>query len=290
MGIRIRTNVSSLVSQRFLNENKSNMDKSLERLSSGYRINRSSDDAAGLAVSEGIRAKVRGLNVAKRNANDGVSMIQIAEGAMNEMNNIMIRLRELTVQSASDTLADQERGFLNREYNQLVDEVDRIASTTEFNNRKLFNTDGESEFVIQVGTNGTSSEANEDTIAINLEGLKFSSEDLGLNKGAEIGPLDGGDGPSRDEIAEKLEVIDDAVQRFASERATLGAVQSRLGSALNNLGINVENLETAKSRIKDVDFAAESTNLAQQRVLVAAATSVLTQANQSPDVALQLLR
>lgn len=290
MGLRIRTNVSSLVSQRFLNDNKSNMDSSLERLSSGYRINKSSDDAAGLAVSEGIRAKVRGLNVAKRNANDGISMVQIAEGAMNEMNNILIRLRELTVQSSSDTLADTERGFLNREYTQLVDEVDRIAKTTEFNSRKLFDTGDQSQFVIQVGTNGTSSEANEDTISINLEGLKFSSQDLGLNKGAEIGPQGDEEGPERDAIAEKLNTIDNAIQRFASERSTLGAVQNRLGSALNNLGVNIENLETAKSRIKDVDFAAESSNLAQHRVLLASATSVLSQANQSPEIVLQLLR
>lgn len=290
MGMRIRTNVSSLISQRFLNNNNDELTQSLERLSSGYRINKSSDDAAGLAVSESLRAKVRGLNVAKRNANDGISMVQIAEGAMNEMSNIMIRLRELTVQAASDTLGDNERGYLNREYTQLVDEVDRISKTAEFNNIKLFDTGDRSEFVIQVGTNGSASEANEDTISINLEGLKFNSETLELGKESEIGPKTPDESsPTRDEIAGRLTTIDNAINRLASERATLGSVQSRLGSALNNLGVSIENMDTAKSRIKDVDFAEESTRLSQAQVLKASSTSVLAQANQSPQMALQLL-
>lgn len=291
MGMRIRTNVASLTAQRYLLNNSKKQMESLERLSSGFRINKSSDDAAGLALSEGLRAKIRGLNVAKRNANDGISMLQIAEGSMNEMANIMIRLRELTVQSASDTLGDAERSFLNREYTLLVDEIDRIAKTTEFNELKLFDTGEKSEFVIQVGTNGTSSESNQDTIAINLEGLKFSSEDLGLGKESEIGPKTLDDSaPSRDEIASRLTVIDNAIGRFASERATLGSIQSRLGSAVNNLSISVENLNTAKSRIKDVDFAEESTRNTQARVLKASSSAVLAQANQAPEVALQLLR
>lgn len=291
MGLRIRTNTSSQISQRYLSENKESLDTSMERLASGYRINKSADDAAGLAVSESIRAKVRGLNTARRNANDAVSMVQIAEGSMNEMSNILIRLRELTVQSASDTIGDQERGYLNREYTQLVDEIDRIGKTTEFNNLKLFESGDVSQFVIQVGTNGSAPEDNRDTIAINLEGLKFSAEDLGLGKEAEIGPSTFGEaGPSRDEIASKLTNIDTAITRIASERATLGSVQSRLNSSLNNLGIQVENMETARSRIKDVDFAAETSRLAQARVMSASSTSVLAQANAIPDMALQLLR
>lgn len=291
MGLRIRTNVSSLVSQRFMTNNSRDQKESLERLSSGYRINKSKDDAAGLAVSESIRAKVRGLNVAKRNANDGISMIQIAEGSMNEMSDIMIRLRELTVQAASDTIGSVERGYLNREYTQLVDEVDRIVKTTEFNSLKLFQQEDKSEFVIQVGTNGSPSDANEDTISINLEGLLFTSEDLQLGKESEVGPMAGEEeGPSRTEIAEKLTNIDNAIDRLASERATLGSIQSRLGSSINNLSINVENLKTANSRIRDVDFAAETSRLAQSRVMLASTTSVLAQANQVPEMALQLLR
>ncbi len=289
--MRIRTNVSSLVAQRHLTNNQKDLQQSFERLSSGYRINKSSDDAAGLAVSENLRGKIRGNNQAKRNASDAISMVQIAEGSMNEMSNILIRLRELSVQAASDTIGDTERGYLNKEYVQLTDELDRISGTAEFNSRKLFSEANTDKYVIQVGTNGTSPEENLDTITIGLEGLRFSSESLGLGKGSEIGPLiDGDEGPSRDAIAEKLTNIDGALNRFAKERATLGSVQSRLQSSLNNLGTSIENLETAKSRIRDVDFAEETASLTQAKILSASNTAVLSQANQSPDMALQLLR
>jgi flagellin len=291
MGMRIRTNVPAITAQRFMSDNKDAMSKSLERLSSGYRINKSSDDAAGLAISESLRGKIRGLNVAKRNANDAVSMVQVAEGSMNEMTNILIRLRELTTQSSTDTIGERERSFLNREYTQLADEIDRIGNSTEFNGIKIFDKESDrDQFVIQVGTNGTSPESNTDTISISLAGLKFNTQDLGLGKGAEIGSLDGSAGPSLDEISGKLNVIDEALNKIASERATLGSVQSRLGSALSNLGINVENMETAKSRIKDVDFAEETAALAQSRILTSASTSVLQQANAAPEQVLQLLR
>ena len=291
MGMRIRTNVPAITAQRFMSDNKDAMSKSLERLSSGYRINKSSDDAAGLAISESLRGKIRGLNVAKRNANDAVSMVQVAEGSMNEMTNILIRLRELTTQSATDTIGERERSFLNREYTQLADEIDRIGNSTEFNGIKIFDKESDrDQFVIQVGTNGTSPDSNTDTIAISLAGLKFNTQDLGLGKGAEIGSIDGSAGPSLDEISGKLNTIDEALNKIASERATLGSVQSRLGSALSNLGINVENMETAKSRIKDVDFAEETATLAQSRILTSASTSVLQQANAAPEQVLQLLR
>lgn len=291
MGMRIRTNVPSLTSQRYVSQNSAELNSSLEKLSSGYRINKSADDAAGLAVSESLRAKTRGLNVAKRNANDGISMLQIAEGSMNEMSNILIRLRELTVQASSDTIGDRERGFLNREYTQLVDEIDRISKTAEFNNIKLFDTGDRSEFVLQVGVNGSAPEDNIDTISINLEGLKFSSESLELGKESEIGPVvDGEEGPSRDEISGKLTNIDNAIGRLASERATLGSVQSRLGSTINNLSISIENMSTAQSRIKDVDFAEETSNMAQANVMRSSSAAVLAQANQAPEMALQLLR
>ena len=291
MGMRIRTNVASLTAQRFMSDNKDAMGKNLEKLSSGYRINKSADDAAGLAISESLRGKIRGMNVAKRNANDAVSMVQVAEGSMNEMTNIMIRLRELAVQAGTDTLGDRERSFLNREYTQLTDELDRISNTTEFNGIKIFDKEADrDQFVIQVGVNGTKPEDNADTISISLKGLKFNTEDLGLGKGDEIGSLDGGPGPAIEEISAKLNVIDEALSKIASERATLGSVQSRLGSALSNLSIGVENMETAKSRIKDVDFASETAELAQNRILTSSTTSVLQQANATPDMALQLLR
>jgi flagellin len=292
MGMRIRTNVSSQVAQRYMEKNSSDMQNSLEKLSSGYRINKSADDAAGLAITENLRAKTRGLNVAKRNANDAVSLVQVAEGSMNEMTNIMIRLRELTVQSATDTLGERERGFLNREYTQLVDEMDRIAKSTEFNGTKIFDIDNEKDqYVIQVGTNGTAVEDNIDTIAIDLTGLKFDSEAMGFGKGAEIGPAIGDtEGPDRNAIAEKLTTIDDGLSRIASERATLGAIQNRLGSAIGNLNISVENQTTAMSRIKDADFAAETAGLTQARIMTQSNTAVLAQANQVPEMALQLLR
>jgi len=292
MGLRINTNVSSLISQRHLDRNNSNLQNNFERLSSGYRINKSADDAAGLAVAERIRGKTRGMNQARRNANDAISMVQIAEGGMGELSNMFIRLRELTVQAASDTIGDVERGYLNREYTQLVDEVDRIVGTTEFNGLKLFKSEDKDKFVIQVGTNGTLPEDNMDTITINLEGLKFSSEDLELGKGAEIGPdnVEAEGGPSRDEIAGRLTNIDNALTRIASERATLGSIQSRLQSSINNLSISVENQEVARSRIIDTDFAAETATMTQNRILTQSGLSVLTQANQSPEMALSLLR
>ncbi len=291
MGMRIRTNVSSLTAQRQTSLNNKAQAKSLERLSSGYRINKSADDAAGLAVSEGLRAKVRGLNVARRNANDGVSMVQIAEGAMNEMSNMLIRLRELTVQSASDTIGTKERGYLNREYNQLVDEMDRVINVTEFNGRKLFQSEEET-YVIQVGTNYSAPEENEHTITIDLQGLNFNtqSEGIELGKGAIIGPTEEEDAPSRDAIAGRISNITNALGRLASERATLGSVQSRLDSTINNLGTSIEGMQAAKSRIRDVDFAAESSRLSQSRVMLASSTSVLSQANAVPEMALQLLR
>lgn len=286
MGMRIRTNVTSLAAQRNLNQNTEGLQKSQDRLSSGYRITRSADDAAGLAVSENIRGEVRGLNQAKRNANDAVSLIQIAEGGMNELTNILVRLRELTVQSSSDTIGDRERGFLNREYTQLVDEIDRISGTVEFNGNKLFEPGEKSEYVIQVGGHA---EAN-NTITVGLEGLKFKTEDFGFGKGAEIGPDGSGDAPTREEIASKLNVVDTAMLRVASERATLGSIQSRLGSSVNNLSVTVENLEQAKSRIRDVDFAEETSTMTQFRILSQANIAVLSQANASPEMALSLLR
>lgn len=291
MGMRIRTNVSSLITQRYAAENQQKMQSSMEKLASGYRINKSADDAAGLAVSEAINAKTRGLNVGRRNANDAVSMIQTAEGAMNEMTNIVVRMRELTVQAASDTIGDTERGYLNKEYVQLTNELDRIKNTAEFNGTFFFSEEANDEFVVQVGTNGSSPDENVDTITIKLDGLKFDTEELGLGNESEIGPSEtGGSGPSRDDIAAKLGTLDNVLSRFASERATLGAQQSRFQSAINNLGISVENLTTAKSRIKDTDFAAETAKLAQSRILTQASTSTLSQANASSDIAVSLLR
>lgn len=293
MGMRIRTNVPSITAQRFMEQNTDRVNASFEKLASGYRITRAADDAAGLAISEGLRARIRGMAAAKRNANDAISMLQVAENGMNEMTNILIRLREITLQAATDTLSNRERAFLNREYRELVGEIDRIALTTEFNGRVFFDPDFDTdEYIIQVGTNNTPPESNTDTMKIDLAGLKFNSVVLGLGNGAEIGPTDpdANDGPARNQIAEKLTVCDNALNHIARERAALGAMQNRLTSAIINLTSGIETQEQARSRIRDVDFAAETSELASSSILQKSNTSILAQCNQAPELALSLLQ
>ena len=292
MGLRIRTNVPSLTAQRSMSENNANVGKSFEKLSSGYRINRASDDAAGLAISETLRGEVRGLNVAKRNANDAISMVQVTEGSMNEMSNILIRMRELSVQASTDTYGEREKGFLNKEYVQLADEIDRIANTTEFNGNKIFDTKSDkNQFVVQVGTHASAVEDNADTIMMNLEGVKISTGSLGIGKKSELGSNEIGDAsPSREDIVGKIKVIDSALDHISGQRATLGSIQSRLDSAINSISISVENKETAKSRIKDVDFAEETAKMTQSKIMMQSNISVLAQANAAPEQVLSLLR
>ena len=293
MGMRIKTNTISQMAQRHLSQNYKQMSGTMERLSSGQRINRSSDDSAGLSVAQSMKAKVKGMMQARRNANDAVSMLQVAEGGMNEMTNIMVRMRELTVQASTDTVGAEERRYLNREFTELASELDRIAATAEFNGNKFFiETPGvdRSSFTIQVGPNGTPVERNEDTISINLQGLRFSSTDLGLGRGAEIGPQGDTASPSRDMIAAKLSTVDKALDRVAKERATLGALQSRIDSTINNLGISIENLTESRSRIIETDYAEETAHLTHENILTQAGLSVLAQANQHPTMALKLLQ
>lgn len=282
MGLRIRTNVESLAAQRQLNNNQTDMNSSLEKLSSGSRINKSSDDAAGLAISESLRAKTRGLGQAKRNANDGVSLVQVAESGLNEMSNIMIRMRELTVQSASDTIGEKEREYLQKEYGQLTEEVDRISNTTEFNGRKLLSGESNSNGVtLQVGYNGSV----DDTLNLKLNdtGEGINAETLGIKDTSVAGN-------DREAISQNLEKIDDALNKVANSRATLGATQSRLGNAITNISVSMENMSSANSRIRDVDFAEETAKMTQTRILSQASLSVLSQANQKPEMALSLLR
>ena len=210
MGLRIRTNVTSLIAQRQLGNTTQSMGETMEKLSSGYRINKSADDAAGLAISETMTGKIRSMDQAKRNANDGISLIQVAEGGMNEIANILIRMRELATQSASDTIGDLERSYTNKEYTQLVDEIDRIVSTTEFNGLNLLQggdgNDGVEELVVHVGA-GDGTVENTDTIAINIEDIKLNATDiLGLGKEEEIGPLEGDGDFDRQTAADKLTV------------------------------------------------------------------------------------
>lgn len=278
MGLRIATNVSSLTSQRHLRNTRRALDKSLERLSSGYRINRAGDDAAGLAISEKLRAKVRGLVQAERNANDGVSLIQVAEGALNEVQNILVRLRELGVQSASDTIGDQERRFLDEEYQALKEELDRIANSTEFNGTYLLDgTGGSLDF--QVNTGGLNL-LGVDRISFDAFKLDVNLDKLGLEE-LNI----------KDKIAAQtsLATIDMAVQDVSSIRGELGALENRLTSTINNLGISIENMSAARSRVKDVDVASETAEMTQHSILMQAGISVLSQANNVPKMALSLL-
>lgn len=293
MGLRIKTNVSALRGQRNLSNTIADSQENMTKLSSGQRINKSADDAAGLAISSTMSAKIKSMEQAKRNANDGVSLIQVAEGSMNEITNILVRMRELATQSASDTVGNLERSYTNKEYVQLVDEIDRISNSTEFNGLNLLGggeaNEGVEELVVHVGQ-GDGTVENRDTISINIETIKINATDvLGLGTEAEVGPMEADGDFSREQAAEKLNVIDNALQTIAGNRADLGAKQSRLTSSINNLGVQIENLSTSRSRIRDVDFASETASFVQNKILGQAGASVLAQANSTPQLALGLI-
>jgi len=276
MGLRIMTNVGALNAQKNLYMTGINQAKSMARLASGQRINQAADDAAGLAISENLKAQIRGLRQANRNANDGISLVQIAEGSLNEVSNMAIRLRELAVQAASDTIGDTERKFLDVEYQQLKSEVQRVTESTNFNGYDLLNGTG-GVIDIQVGVNN---DPFKDRISFNagaanatLEALGLVSESVGTKEGAQ----------------NSLSVIDDAMISVNAIRANFGAMQNRLQSTSNNLLVYDENMSAANSRIRDADVAAESTELTRTNILMQAGTAVLGQANQVNQLALKLL-
>ena len=278
MGLRVNTNIASLNSQRHLRGTRQNLDKSIEKLSSGSRINRAGDDAAGLAISENLKAQIRGLGQAERNAMDGVSLVQVAEGGMQEISSILIRLRELAVQAASDTVGPTERKFLNTEYESLVSEIDRIANATEFNRIPLLNGTG-STFDIQVGTRNN---PNVDRITFfDGSSADVSSVALGINLTSVS---------DKASAQNTLSALDSAIISVSSIRADFGAMQNRLQSVINNLAISVENMSAANSRIRDTDIAVETAELTKNNILMQAGTAVLAQANQSIANALSLLK
>lgn len=307
MGLRIRTNVQSLSAQRHMGLSGKAMAKQTEKLASGYRINSGADDAAGFAIAEVLKADVRSLNQARRNANDAVSMIQTAEGGLDEINNIMIRLRELSVQAASDTLGARERRYLNEEFMALKDEVDRIAVSTEYTGTRLLagNTELPEEMRInqnpfplevQVGKDYyASADSLDSQNPVNILRLSFDnfnattegegSLGLGSSQNSEGTRID-----TKQSAQNSIMQINKAMESIASYRGTLGAVQNRLESTDRNLAIQVESLSAAKGRIKDADFAAESAEYTQQSILQQAGASVLAQANQLPQIALKLLQ
>lgn len=276
MGLRINTNVPSLSAQRSLGINTRNLNDNLRKLSSGERITRSGDDAAGLAISENLKAQIRGMRQAKRNAGDAVSLLQVAEGGMNEISNIIIRLRELSVQAASDTVGPTERGFSDIEFQNLKEEIDRIAKSTEFNGIKLLDgSGGKLEFQV-----GTKNDPVLDRLHYDGSGADATLKSLGL----EI------DGVSTKEGAQQvLKKLDDALVQINGTRANFGALQNRLQSTQNNLEISDENLSAANSRIRDVDVASETADMTKNNILLSAGISVLSQANQAPNTALKLL-
>jgi flagellin len=306
MGLRIKTNVESQIAQRRVGESRKNLGDSFEKLASGQRVNKSADDAAGLAVSERIRAKVRSLDVAKRNANDGISYIQVAEGGLNETTNIVVRMRELTSQAASDTIGNREREFLNKEFQQLRQEVARIVDSTEFNGAKVLKLDDQKPMKIFVGASnrGSDQEGNApeideendpDVLTIDLKDLAYFREALGsvVDGDLAIVPSDEDGGAADlgpDGTNDVFNKLDTMLDSMASYRAVLGSVQSRLNSTITNVDITSENLNAAQSRIRDVDYAAETAKLATNRILTQAGVSVLSQANQNSEFALQLLR
>jgi flagellin len=277
MGLRINTNVPSLVAQRNLRGNRQLLDKTLERLSSGSRINHAGDDAAGLAISETLRAQIRGIGQAERNAQDGISLVQVAEGGLVEVSNILIRMRELGVQAASDTVGTRERGFLNNEFQQLSEEIDRIANSIEFNGNPLLNGSG-STFEVQIGTKNNplvdriklfdpyASNVNLVSLGINLSSVadKTSAQNC-------------------------LASIDQALNNVTSIRAGFGSMQNRLQSVINNLTVNKENMTAANSRIRDADLAEETSEMTKAQILNQAGVSVLSQANSSIKSVLGLL-
>jgi flagellin len=276
MGLRIATNVASLNAQKSLVGTQRSANQSLARLSSGYRINQAADDAAGLAISENLKGQIRGLRQANRNANDGISLVQVAEGGLNEVSNMLIRLRELSVQASSDTIGDTERKFLDVEYQQLKSEIQRITEVTRFNGRDLLNGTG-GLIDIQVGTNN---DPFKDRISFNASAANASLDALGMTAEQLA---------TKESSQTSMDVIDRALVSVNAIRANFGAMQNRLQSTIQNLAVADENLSAANSRIRDTDVAAESAELVRNNILMQAGVSVLGQANNMQQVALKLL-
>ncbi|MCC6278627.1 MAG: flagellin FliC [Oligoflexia bacterium] len=276
MGLRVTTNLASINAQRTLGHAQNNIQKSFAQLASGERITKSADDAAGLAVSETLKAQIRGFRQAGRNANDAISMVQTAEGGLNEISNIIVRLRELGVQAASDTIGSREREMLNVEVQQLKEEMQRIALTTKFGTTPLLDGTAES-FEFQVGVNN---DAFGDRITFNAGAQNATIDALELS---------GIDYTAKEGAQEALSLLDEASLRVNKTRADLGAIQSRLNSTVTNLGIQDENLSAANSRIRDADVANSTAEMARNQVLLNANVSTLAQANQNGALALKLI-
>jgi len=277
MALQINTNELALAAQRNLEETNRRLHGTIARVASGSRIVQASDDPAGLAISDSMNAHIRSLGQAVRNAQDGVSVVQIFEGGTNEINNMMMRIRELAMQSASDTVGDRERGMLNNEVEQLKQEIERISHTTKFaGNELLSGKQIKMDFQVGIGN-----EDNVDRISFNPGDTNMTISALGLD---DVNIL------KKEDAQGSLEKLDEGLNRVNDVRARVGAAQNRLTTTISATGIFQENLLAAKSRIRDADMAAESANYARETILRKAGVAVLVQANETPALALQLLR
>ncbi len=281
MGLRINQNIAAMNSYRNLSVTDGQMAKSLEKLSSGFRINRAADDAAGLSISEGLRSQVGGLKVAVRNAQDAVSVVQTAEGALTETHAILQRMRDLSVQAANGGAQDANaQGAANTEFGQLKNELDRISGTTSFGGAKLL--DGNYKGAFQVGANNVAAEqitvgiskVDSATLFLKADGVTAGTADLSTTANAQA----------------TIDTVDGAIKKVSSERANLGAFQNRFEHTINNLNVAVENLSASESRIRDTDMAQEMVSFTRAQILSQAGTSMLGQANQAPQGVLSLLR
>jgi flagellin len=280
MALRINNNVASLNVQRSLGRVSGRLQGNFEKLSSGQRINRAADDAAGLAISERLRAQISSLGQASRNASDGVSMIQTAEGALGEMNNLLIRMRELSTQAANGTLSQQDRNALDSEFQALSHEIDRIAETTDFAGISLLDSlgTGVDATGLTVGIRVDTGIAAEDTIGVLLTTMDAGALGVSAQSVSSVASANAA-----------ITALDTAIQTVNSKRSDFGAMQNRIDATISNLSNRVENFVAAESRIRDVDIASESAKFVQNQILQQAATSILAQANMQPQLALSLL-
>jgi len=275
MALTINTNIASLNAQRNLSTSQNALNTSMQRLSSGLRINSAKDDAAGLAISNRMTSQIRGMNQAMRNANDGISLAQVAEGAMGETTNMLQRMREIAIQAANDTNSVEDRASLQGEVDQLALEIQRIAETASFNGAILL--DGSAgNMTFQVGSEGGL--ANQ--IVVDVSALEMTSDELGVDNLVVT---------TQAGVTAALASLDAAISLVDTGRATMGAVQSRFESTIANLSNISENMSAARSRILDADIAQETSNMTKQNILQQAGVSILAQANQAPQLALSLL-
>jgi flagellin len=282
--MRINHNISSMIGQGALNRQQNSLSKSLEKLSTGLRINRASDDAAGLSVSESLRSKIRGMDRAKSNAEDGIALLQIAEGATGEINNITQRMRELAIQSATDTMTTVERGYIDKEFQQLMSEIGRISSSASYNGMTLldgaagsFGVSGGGASVLHIGAG---SSATTDRISVTINAMTLGALGLSSTTSALT---------TASAALSSLSRIDIAIRSINTMRSDMGAYVNRLEFAISNLSNQVYNTQDAESRIRDVDFAKETTEFTRAQILTQSATSMLSQANQVPQGVLSLL-